>query len=64
MEEYRNNVVNLYVKREEKRRQIEDGEKLVRRCSCGSIVFVLYKDEGLVCDKCSKSTNLILYEER
>lgn len=48
-------VVNLWVKREELRREA-DWNQLFWICSCGSRVFNWYRVHGLRCDACGKRT--------
>lgn len=48
-------VVNLWVKREELRREA-DWNQLLWTCSCGSRVFNWYRVHGLRCDACGKKT--------
>jgi hypothetical protein len=48
-----NNVVNLYVVREARKKE-QEGSQLIWRCSCGSIAFVWYEKYGLRCLICDE----------
>lgn len=52
------NVVNLWVEREKRRRDAEDGERIVLCCKCGCSHFRYYQEEGLVCAECDKIVNI------
>lgn len=46
-------VVNLWVRREERKREARDSE-LVWRCTCGCASFMWSASRGLVCGECDR----------
>jgi hypothetical protein len=57
MPDYREKVISLWVKRQERLREADE-ERLIWICACGCRSYYLYRDHGLRCCRCDRQADV------